>query len=76
MHIKKKKYPDLKDQIENIYKLVYEKKILPSMRSLHSRRKIIEISPNRVYNCAYLPIDHIESFNEVNVFLTSWRNWR
>ena len=32
-------------------------------------RKIIEISPNRVYNCAYLPIDHIESFNEVMFLL-------
>jgi len=67
MHIKK--YPDLKDQIEEKYKLVYEKKILPSMRSLQFGGKSIEISPNRVYNCAYLPIDHIESFNEVMFLL-------
>jgi len=64
-----KKYPNLKDQIENVYKLVYEKKILPSMRSLQFGGKSIEISPNRVYNCAYLPIDHIESFNEVMFLL-------
>ena len=64
-----KKYPDLIDQIENVYKLVYEKKILPSMRSLQFGGKPIEISPNRVYNCAYLPIDHIESFNEVMFLL-------
>ena len=63
MHIKR--YPDLKDEIEEKYKLVYEKKILPSMRSLQFGGKPIEISPNRVYNCAYLPIDHIESFNEI-----------
>ena len=31
--------------------------------------KPIEISPNRVYNCAYLPIDSIESFNEIMFLL-------
>ena len=67
MHIKK--YPDLKEQIEEKYKLVYEKKVLPSMRSLQFGGKPIEISPNRVYNCAYLPIDHIESFNEIMFLL-------
>ena len=67
MHIKK--YPELADDIKTTYKLVYEKKILPSMRSLQFGGKPIEISPNRVYNCAYLPIDHIESFNEVMFLL-------
>ena len=52
MHIKK--YPALTDQIEEAYKLVYEKKILPSMRSLQFGGKPIEISPNRVYNCCLL----------------------
>ena len=67
MHIKK--YPDLKDQIEKNYKFVYDKKVLPSMRSLQFGGKPIEISPNRVYNCAYLPIDHVESFNEIMFLL-------
>jgi len=67
MHIKK--YSELKDNIEEVYKLVYEKKILPSMRSLQFGGKPIEISPNRVYNCAYLPIDHIDSFSEVMFLL-------
>ncbi len=67
MHIKK--YPELKENIEEVYKLVYDKKILPSMRSLQFGGKPIEISPNRVYNCAYLPIDHIDSFNEVMFLL-------
>jgi len=67
MHIKK--YPELKENIEEVYKLVYEKKILPSMRSLQFGGKPIEISPNRVYNCAYLPIDHIDSFSEVMFLL-------
>jgi len=67
MHIKK--YPELTNDIKTTYKLVYEKKILPSMRSLQFGGKPIEISPNRVYNCAYLPIDHIESFNEIMFLL-------
>jgi ribonucleoside-diphosphate reductase alpha chain len=67
MHIKR--YPELKDEIEDVYELVYEKKILPSMRSLQFGGKPIEISPNRVYNCAYLPIDHIDSFSEIMFLL-------
>ena len=39
------------------------------MRSLQFGSKPIEISPNRVYNCAYLPIDHPESFNEIMFLL-------
>ena len=67
MHIKK--YPKLKDEIEEAYKSVYSKKILPSMRSLQFGGKPIEISPNRVYNCAYLPIDSIECFHEIMFLL-------
>ena len=67
MHIKK--YPELTDQIEKAYEFVYNKKVLPSMRSLQFGGKPIEISPNRVYNCAYLPIDHPESFNEIMFLL-------
>jgi ribonucleoside-diphosphate reductase alpha chain len=64
-----KKYPHIKDEIEEVYKLVYDKKILPSMRSLQFGGKPIEISPNRVYNCAYLPIDHVDAFSETMFLL-------
>jgi ribonucleoside-diphosphate reductase alpha chain len=64
-----KKYPHIKDEIENVYKMVYDKKILPSMRSLQFGGKPIEISPNRVYNCAYLPIDHTDAFAETMFLL-------
>ena len=67
MHIKK--YPHLKDEIEETYKFVYDKKILPSMRSLQFGGKPIEISPNRIYNCAYLPIDDWRAFGEVMFLL-------
>ena len=69
MHMRK--YPSLKNDIETYYKYVYEKKVLPSMRSLQFGGKPIEISPNRLYNCAYLPIDHIDSFSECMFLLLS-----
>jgi len=69
MHIRK--YPSLENDIETYYKYVYEKKVLPSMRSLQFGGKPIEISPNRLYNCAYLPIDHIDAFSEVMFLLLS-----
>ena len=59
-----KKYPNIADKIDEAYKFVYDKKVLPSMRSMQFGGKPIEISPNRIYNCAYMPIDHIDSFSE------------
>ena len=64
-----KKYPHLKDNIDEAYKLVYDKKVLPSMRSLQFGGKSIEISPNRIYNCAYLPIDSVYAFSETMFLL-------
>ena len=66
-----KKYPKLHDDIENMYKLVYDKKVLPSMRSLQFSGKPIEISPNRLYNCSYLPIDSMDAFSETMFLLLS-----
>jgi len=69
MHIKK--YPSLKEEIQTAYQYVYDKKVLPSMRSLQFSGKPIEISPNRLYNCSYLPIDHVDSFSETMFLLLS-----
>jgi len=66
-----KKYPDLYNEIEENYRYVYKKKVLPSMRSLQFSGKPIEISPNRLYNCSYLPIDHVDSFSECMFLLLS-----
>ena len=63
------KYPELKDEISKAYKYVYDKKVLPSMRSLQFAGKPIELAPNRVYNCAYLPIDHEACFSETMFLL-------
>jgi ribonucleoside-triphosphate reductase len=35
------------------------------MRSLQFGGKPIEISPNRVYNCGFLPVDDYRAFNEI-----------
>lgn len=69
MHIKR--FPTLKDEIEDAYKLVYEKKILPSMRSLQFAGKSIEIGNQRIYNCCYLPLDHYKAFSETMFLLLS-----
>jgi ribonucleoside-triphosphate reductase (thioredoxin) len=68
MHIKK--YPMLADEITNVYNnFVKTKKVLPSMRSLQFGGKPIEISPNRVFNCAYLPVDDWRAFGEIMFLL-------
>jgi len=66
-----KKYPDLKEEIEDVYKLVYDKKVLPSMRSLQFAGKPIDINNSRIFNCSFLPIDHWRSFSEVMFLLLS-----
>jgi len=66
-----KRYPSLYNEIEENYRYVYKKKVLPSMRSLQFSGKPIEISPNRLYNCSYLPIDHVDSFSECMFLLLS-----
>ena len=67
MHIKK--YPHLREEINKVYKLVMKKQVLPSMRSMQFAGKSIEVAPNRVFNCAYLPIDDWRSFSEVMFLL-------
>ena len=65
------KFPQLKDEIENAYKLVYDKKVLPSMRSLQFAGKPIELNNSRIFNCSFLPIDDWRSFSEIMFLLLS-----
>jgi len=69
MHLAK--FPNLKDEIEEVYKLVYDKKVLPSMRSLQFAGKPIQINNSRIFNCSYLPIDDWRSFSEIMFLLLS-----
>ncbi len=58
-------------EIEAAYKFVYEKKVLPSMRSMQFAGKPVKVNPTRLYNCAFLPIDHPDSFAELMFLLLS-----
>jgi ribonucleoside-triphosphate reductase len=67
MHIKK--YPNLEGEIREKYQLVYDKKVLPSMRSMQFGGRPIEIAPNRIFNCAYTPINDWRAFGETMFLL-------
>lgn len=69
MHIKK--FPKLKEEIDAAYEFVYNRKILPSMRSLQFAGKPIDLNPSRIYNCAFLPIDAPIAFAELMFLLLS-----
>ena len=70
MHIKK--FPQLRTEIQSVYKeFVFTKKVLPSMRSMQFGGAPIEISNTRIFNCSFLPIDDIDAFSEVMFLLLS-----
>lgn len=67
MHIFR--FPTLSDEIKEAYQYVFDKKVLPSMRSLQFSGKPVEINNTRLYNCSYLPMNHAEAFNEIMFLL-------
>lgn len=68
MHIKK--YPQLESEIEKVYDdFILTRKILPSMRSMQFAGKPIELSPNRMYNCAFVVADDYRVFSEIMFLL-------
>lgn len=69
MHLDKFEDPKIQEIIHNAYEYVYDKKVLPSMRSMQFGGKPIEITPSRIYNCAYAPIDHTKVFSEIMFLL-------
>ena len=57
-------------EVVDIYNnYVRQFKILPSMRSMQYAGKAIELSPNSIYNCAYMPVDSVECFHEAMFLL-------
>ena len=70
LDIEEENKKQLINEIERVYtEFVYPKKVLPSMRSMQFAGKPVELSPNRVYNCAYMPIDSYLSFSEAMFLL-------
>ena len=64
-----KKYPKLKDMITQATGYIRDKKVLPSMRALQFSGAAAEVNNARIYNCCYLPIDSLHSFNETMFLL-------
>jgi ribonucleoside-diphosphate reductase alpha chain len=62
MHMRK--YPQLREEIKENYKYVFNRQVLPSMRSLQFGGTPIELSNNRMFNCAYSPVNHPAVFSE------------
>ena len=69
MHIDR--HPSLKEEIEEAYEFVKEKKVIPSMRSMQFAGVAIDVNPARIFNCSYLPVTSIDAFNETMFLLLS-----
>ena len=65
-----RKYPQLAEQIEDVYvNYVLNKRVLPSMRSLQFGGRPIELAHNRIFNCAYMPAEDYHFFPELMFLL-------
>ena len=65
-----RKYPQIADAILSAYtKFVDKKKVLPSMRSMQFGGRPIELAENRIFNCAYFPIEHTRAYAELMFLL-------
>ena len=67
MHLRH--YPWMKNQIESAYEFVYNREVLPSMRSMQFGGPAIEVAHNRMYNCAFMPVDSCVAFSETMFLL-------
>ena len=64
------KYPQIAERIERVYQdFVHTKKTLPSMRSMQFGGRPILLAENRIYNCAYAPIELTKFFSELMFLL-------
>lgn len=57
-----------KDILINSF-MLFEKRVLPSMRGLQFAGEAIKRHPSRLYNCAFLPLNSLESFAETMFLL-------
>lgn len=86
MHIDKfKGNTELIKEINKAYKLVYDRKVLPSMRACQFAGRPIELMPSRQYNCfdintEFMTKDGIKSFKDYkdgdNVTIRARRGWK
>ena len=65
-----RKYPQIANAILDAYaKFVDKKRVLPSMRSMQFGGRPIELAENRIFNCAYFPIEHTRAYAELMFIL-------
>lgn len=65
-----RKYPQIANAILDAYaKFVDKKRVLPSMRSMQFGGRPIELAENRIFNCAYFPIEHTRAYAELMFLL-------
>ncbi len=69
MHLNK--YPQISDEIRKAYKFVYDKKVLPSMRSMQFAGKAVDLNPVRLFNCSFVHADSVDAFSETMFLLLS-----
>ena len=60
---------EFRDLLDRTYELVESKAVLPSMRSMQFGGEAIKVANNRVYNCAFMPVDSFNSFSEAMFLL-------
>ncbi len=63
------KYPDLEDEIWKAVSLMMSKSIVPSMRGIQFAGKPIDLSPNRMFNCAGMNVTTRRVFGETMFLL-------
>ena len=61
----KKKYPHIAEKITQSFKYVYDKRILPSMRSMQFAGEAMEQRNARMYNCTFTLIDRSRVFGDI-----------
>jgi len=67
MHLRR--YPRLADEIDWAFRFVFDKKVLPSMRSMQFAGAAIERDHARMYNCSFTLVDRPRAFQEIMYLL-------
>lgn len=68
-HLKTKHNYDISSERPELEKAVVDLEVMPSMRALMTSGKALERSNIAAFNCSYLPIDDIKSFDEAMYIL-------
>lgn len=67
MHVNK--FPGIKEDIHKAYQFVFDKKVLPSMRTMQFGGSPIEKNNSRSYNCSFIAIQSPKDFSEIMFLL-------